>query len=75
MPARQPVIFDRSAQHAELVSAYRHYNVNVHMLDPNRSGDANLFSRFKRDDTLLANHHGRGKLVARGEKLCRNPRL
>ena len=22
------------AQHAELVSAYRHYNVNVHMLDP-----------------------------------------
>ncbi|MFZ8946757.1 MAG: hypothetical protein ACO2ZN_12385 [Paracoccaceae bacterium] len=33
------------AQHAELVSAYRHYNVNVHMLDPEPELTMQVYSR------------------------------
>jgi len=59
------------AQHAELVSAYRHYNVNVHMLDPEPeltmqvySRDSSVMTPYGAIITAMANWWRRGENYA-----------
>jgi len=59
------------AQHAELVSAYHHYNVNVHMLDPEPeltmqvySRDSSVMTPYGAIITAMANWWRRGENYA-----------